>query len=278
MLYLAVATVCACAVYVIDSGISAAMTEVASVQVIYTALADGVDCNGHGTRTAALIGSPTYGVAKDANVYALRVLDCTASGTLSNTIAALDHASSVITNASSALRSIINLSVASPLSSSLNAAVQFLLDMGVIVVAAAGNLGSDACLQSPSSVQGAVTVAAIDAANTVASFSNEGACIDLFAPGVAIPAPDIASPPTGNTSASGTSFSTPLVTGLIARLLQQMAPTAKSSSSSGVTTTDDVIATLLCQATTGLVLNRAMSNSANLIAYLPALGATVTMS
>jgi cerevisin len=45
--------------------------------------------------------------------------------------------------------------------------------------AKAGNYGEDACLYSPGSTPGAVTVGAIDQDDTVAYYSNFGKCVDM---------------------------------------------------------------------------------------------------
>ena len=48
------------------------------------------DCDGHGTHVASTAVGRAVGVAKDANVVAVRILDCSGSGTISNTVAGLD--------------------------------------------------------------------------------------------------------------------------------------------------------------------------------------------
>lgn len=261
--------------YVIDSGISKTMTETAGFTQVWTALADHHDCSGHGTRVAAVIASSTFGVAKAANIHALRVLDCAAAGLTSDTIAALDYVAATVTAKSSAARSVVNLSVSMAFSSSLNAAVQAVIDKGVIVVTASGNAGGSACDYSPASVPGAVTVAAIDESGAATSFSNQGSCVDMFAPGVAVNAPNLSDAPSGNSTASGTSFAAPHVAGIVARLIAQMSPTVASSSSSSVTSTADVLATLTCAATSGIVMGASVAAS-NLLAHLPPAGAAVT--
>ena len=63
---------------------------------------------------------------------------------------------------------------------------------GVIYTVSAGNAGANACNYSPARLQVAITVGAIDPRNdTRAAFSNFGACVDLFAPGVQIVAAGI---------------------------------------------------------------------------------------
>merc|ERR1719174_135377 len=68
------------------------------------------------------------------------------------------------------------------LTSAVNAAVS----KGVVVIVAAGNQGGDSCKYSPARVPSAITVGAIDEKDNIASFSNAGKCVDVFAPGMGI--------------------------------------------------------------------------------------------
>ena len=45
------------------------------------------DCDGHGTHVASVAAGRTVGVAKEANVVAVKVLDCDGSGTISTVTA-----------------------------------------------------------------------------------------------------------------------------------------------------------------------------------------------
>ncbi len=81
-------------VYVIDTGIRTTHTEFGGRAVSgFTSITDGNgtnDCNGHGTHVAGTIGGATYGVAKGVTLYAVRVLDCSGSGSTSGVIAGID--------------------------------------------------------------------------------------------------------------------------------------------------------------------------------------------
>ena len=171
----------------------------------------GEDCNGHGTHVAGTIGGTLYGVAKDVSLVAVRVLDCTGSGTTSGVIAGIDW---VATN--HAAKSVANMSLGGGASRALDTAVTNLINTGVVVVVAAGNSNRDACRTSPARVPAAITVAASDQNDNFASFSNWGSCVDLIAPGVAITSAWITSIAR---TISGTSMATPHVAGAVARYL-----------------------------------------------------------
>ncbi|EIE19827.1 subtilisin-like protein, partial [Coccomyxa subellipsoidea C-169] len=158
---------------------------------------DASDCDGHGTHVASTAAGRTVGVAKEASVVALRVLDCAGSGRISDVVAALDWLA-----ANHASPAIATLSLGVPegkWSNALSDTVKTLIeDHSVTVVVAAGNSAVDSCLMSPGNVNGTLNVAASDlgpqkfngpqtsAADSIYEYSNTGRCIDLFAPGVNI--------------------------------------------------------------------------------------------
>ena len=174
---------------IVDSGINLALTDVARATNGFTTYSGNfTDCAGHGTHVAGIIGGLHYGVAKNANLINVRILSCDATGTLSAMLSGLDY---IKTNVGSrANKSIVNLSLATALSSTLNAAVANLIALGVFVVAAVGNSGGAACSVSPASQAGTVAVASTDSFDRRPAFSNFGPCVDIFAPGVGIDGPD----------------------------------------------------------------------------------------
>ena len=104
----------------------------------------GNDCHGHGTHVAALAAGKTYGVAKGATVYSMRVISCSGSGSFVNVLLGLNHViGQQIANRDR--RIIVSMSLRGPFSQSLDNAIKDATNEGILVVAAAGNDFSDAC-------------------------------------------------------------------------------------------------------------------------------------
>ncbi|CCE85638.1 Piso0_005256 [Millerozyma farinosa CBS 7064] len=175
------------------------------------------DLNGHGTHVAGIVGSRTYGVAKNVDIIEIKALDKHGAGSLSTIIAGLEFA--VNHRKSSGKPGVANLSLGAAKNSVLNRAVQAAVDTGLVVVVAAGNSNINACSSSPASAPSAITVGAIDdATDSIASFSNWGPCVDIMASGSyvsSLNAKNYNKPQV----LSGTSMSSPVVSGLIASLL-----------------------------------------------------------
>lgn len=179
---------------------------------------DVLDCNGHGTHVAGTVGGATYGVAKGIFLIPVKVLDCNGMGTSSLFVEAIYW---IINDHTAGVPAVANMSLGfEGISPAVESAVEALIADGVTVVAAAGNDAVDSCYSSPARVPGAITVAASDASDAEASFSNHGPCVDLYAPGVNIRSAAYNSA-SGNVVFSGTSMAAPHVTGAIGRLLSE---------------------------------------------------------
>ncbi len=196
--------------YIIDTGIQTDHPEFGTrASAVYDAFGgNGQDCNGHGTHVAGTVGSSTYGVAKNVYLRAVRVLDCNGSGSNSGVIAGMNW---VATN--HIAPAVANMSLGGGYSQATNDAATNLSASGVFLAVAAGNSSADACNSSPSSAPGTVTVAATTSTDARASYSNYGACVDLYAPGSSITSTWLNS---GTNTISGTSMATPHVTGVAA--------------------------------------------------------------
>ena len=142
---------------------------------------DTDDCNGHGTHVAGTAAGSTYGVAKGATVYPVRVLGCNGSGSNSGVIAGVDWVA-----ANHQAPAVANMSLGGGNSTALDEAVKGAINAGVTFVVAAGNDNTDACSGSPNRVAEAVTVGSTTSSDSRSSFSNKGSCVDIFAPGSAI--------------------------------------------------------------------------------------------
>ncbi|HZJ00524.1 MAG TPA: S8 family serine peptidase [Gemmatimonadaceae bacterium] len=233
-------------VYIIDTGIRTTHSQFGGrAYGAYTSIADGRgtdgSCNGHGTHVAATVGGSTVGVAKGARLYAVRVLDCTGSGTATTIIAGIDYVT-----ANHVSPAVANMSITGSYMASLNTAVQNSINSGVTYAVAAGNSAYDACQYSPASVASALTVGATTNVDVPASFSNYGSCVDLWAPGNAIYSAWVTDD-YSMTTLNGTSMASPHVAGAAALYLQSnpgATPATVASAIMGNATTN-VLSSLL---------------------------------
>ncbi|MGY1434637.1 S8 family peptidase [Streptomyces reniochalinae] len=201
--------------YIVDTGIDMTHTEfggrAGSGYDFIDNDSDASDCQGHGTHVAGTVGSRSYGVAKNVDLVAVRVLNCQGSGEWSQVIGGIDW---VARNHSGP--SVANMSLGGGASTSVDNAVQGAIDSGVTFAVAAGNDSSDACNTSPARVPEALTLGSTDRGDGRSSFSNYGRCLDLFAPGGSITSTRNGG---GSTTMSGTSMATPHAAGAAALYL-----------------------------------------------------------
>ena len=233
-------------VAVLDTGIDLGHPDLAANIVANTGCLQGKktgqDDHGHGTHVAGTIAAlnnaiGVVGVAPEARLAAVKVLNSQGSGTWSSIICGLDW---VAANASRYGIKVANMSLGGTGSSdgncgnsnndALHRAICRLRDAGVTIVVAAGNSSADAALSVPSAYDDAViTVSALadsDGApgglgaatsygpdDTFASFSNYGPVVDVGAPGAGILSTSLAG---GYATMSGTSMASPHVAGAAA--------------------------------------------------------------
>ncbi len=205
-------------VYIIDTGIRRTHAQFGGRAFVgYDVIGDGrnsSDCNGHGTHVAGTVGGSTYGVAKGVRLYAVRVLNCSGSGSTSGVIAGVDWVTGHRVRPA-----VANMSLGGGASSALDTAVRNSISAGVTYAVAAGNSNANAGNYSPARVGEAITVGATTSSDARASYSNYGSVVDIFAPGSSILSSWYTSD-TATATLSGTSMASPHVAGVAARYLQ----------------------------------------------------------
>jgi subtilisin family serine protease len=205
-------------IYVVDTGIRLSHDDFGGRAIWganFIASSPDSDQDGHGTHVAGIIAGRTYGVAKKATVVAVKVLDATGSGSMSGLLQGLNWAVADAKQRGVAGKAVINMSLSGAYTQSVNDAVKAATDAGITVVAAAGNKDEDVSGWSPGSAETAIAVGAIDMDDQRANFSNWGAGVDIFAPGVRIPSAYNGSD-SDTAFLSGTSMASPHVSGLAA--------------------------------------------------------------
>ena len=200
---------------------------------------NATDDSGHGTHCAGIAAGKGdgngQGVAANASLFIVKVLDSSGSGYSSDVVAGIDWA---VSNESQ----VISLSLGSYLGSQncydspVSEAVDNATKLGVVVIVAAGNAGySTPNITAPACAKRVITVGATNDNDQIASFSSGGPTKDnrtkpdLTAPGVGI----VSTKPSDITlsdctaqgenymTCSGTSMATPHVAGVAALLIQK---------------------------------------------------------
>ncbi|MDX8146803.1 S8 family peptidase [Lentzea sp. BCCO 10_0061] len=172
------------------------------------------DGNGHGTHVAGTVAGTLHGVAKQANIVAVRVLNNSGSGTIAGVVAGVNWVAS-----NHVKPAVANMSLGGGANTSLDNAVSGAITRGVTFAVAAGNSNTNAANTSPARVAAALTVGSTDRTDARSSFSNYGPVVDVFAPGGGITSTWNTSDTATNTI-SGTSMAAPHVAGVVARYLQ----------------------------------------------------------
>lgn len=178
------------------------------------------DDNGHGTHVAGITAAKGLdgikGVAPDVELYAVKALDSRGGGYVSSIISGVDWC---IRNK----MNVINMSfglVGSAVSRALREVIAKAYNQGIVIVASAGNSGSEdnGMIDAPASFPETMAIAATDMSDHVTSFSSRGTGIDLAAPGEQIKSTWLNG---GYMTLSGTSMAAPHAAGGVALLLSR---------------------------------------------------------
>lgn len=170
---------------------------------------DEMDYYGHGTIVAGAIAKST---PSNIKISAYKFYDSKGNGTASEALSALEYIKQLKNKPD-----IINCSFVGR--SGLGTVIDELVDMGVTVVAGAGNEGKEV-YQQPANFDSVITVAAINRYGTAWSSSNYGSCVDISAPGVNVNTATIGSN-NAYVLADGTSLATPIVSAAAAIVLME---------------------------------------------------------
>merc|ERR1719491_1280020 len=174
------------------------------------------DVHGHGTHCAGSAAGTNYGVAPGAKIYGTKVMTDQGSGQLPWRQAALNW---MATSSIRPLVATISLGRVGN-SEATKAAVDAATNAFVTVVVAGANSNTDACTYEPAFVPSAITVGSTDSQDRRSSFSNYGACTNIWAPGSSILSAHVRSD-SATATWSGTSMACPHVAGGAALVLQR---------------------------------------------------------
>lgn len=192
----------------------------------------GQDDNGHGTRIASLLIGEGTGVARGMRVICIKALTASGTGLFSDVIAAMNYAvqETILKRKTEQKRTrnltatpmrnkdgafiILSMAGLAVNRTSIDTAIERVHRRGLVTFAAAGNEGRNACDYTPG--RGGIGIGAVGRGDKVSGFSNWGRCVEAVGPGQGVLAAEKGGRGTRIKRVSGTSYSTPLIAGLVA--------------------------------------------------------------
>lgn len=204
-------------VAVIDSGVDTLHPEIAGrVAASFDALNSQEPPHAHGTAMAGAIiaNAQLKGVAPSARILAIRAFGSSGTQAESTSLIILNAIDWAVAHGAR----VINMSFTGPTDPEIARGVAAAHNMGVVLVAAAGNAGPKSPPLFPASNANVIAVTATDAADKLLPVANRGKYIAIAAPGVDILA---ASPNATYQLTSGTSIAAAHISGIAALLLER---------------------------------------------------------
>lgn len=239
-------------VAIVDSGVASDNPDIAPKVVAranFSGTATGEDNYGHGTHVAGIVAATAdntigvAGVCPGCTILDAKVLNDSGSGSSSAIANGINWA---VNNGAK----VINMSLGQRVSSrTLEAAVNNAWNAGAVIVAAAGNAGTQAKIY-PGAYPNVIAVAATDNNDAKASFSTYGNWVDVAAPGVNVYStfpnhPFVLGTQNGRSQgydvASGTSMASPIVAGAAALAWSSHTGATNTSVRANVESTADKI-------------------------------------
>ncbi|KAI9141785.1 peptidase S8/S53 domain-containing protein [Paraphysoderma sedebokerense] len=216
-------------IYFIDSGILVSHQEFGGRAKLINDVAvddpkngDPVGRDGHGTISAGVAAGNTTGVARQSNIFMIRISGTQEGKEELTNIAVVKGVELAVKKIKDSKRNaIINMSLAVQNSTAVDTVVRNAVAAGIPVVVSAPNGNGTGCHFSPAREPTAITVTSAARNNTIAG--SGGKCVDIIAPGDGIVSASARSPNEYHTT-GGTSFATPLVTGVGAVMLGRGVP------------------------------------------------------
>lgn len=172
-------------IYILDSGVRGDHKEFSGrVEKGYSYFSDlggNSDCNGHGTNVAGVAAGASKGIASQATIVPVTILDCKGDGGVDGLIAALlwiEQDSETRKGAK-----LVNISLGGYAGVDADRIISRLFSKGIGIVAASGNDASNECTRTITRVSEAVIVSAVKKHEVYFKNANSGKCVDLLAPG-----------------------------------------------------------------------------------------------